>query len=83
MASKYTCHIEGCDFVQELFWGDGDGIKAILDHEKNHKKYVREVEVKGKDDCKHCDGKGYIEYTYTIDQDVSEADRRRNQSNLY
>ena len=74
MASKYTCHVEGCDFVQELLWADGDGIKAILDHEKDHKKNVIEVEVKEKNDCKHCEGKGYIEYTYTIEQDVSKTD---------
>jgi len=74
MPSKYTCHEEGCDFVQELFWTDGDGIRAILDHENEHRKNVKEVEVTEREDCKKCDGKGYIEYTYTIEQDVSETD---------
>ena len=78
MASKYTCHEEGCDYVKELYWADGDGIREILTHEKDHRKNVREVEVTDKEDCKHCEGKGYIEYTYTIDQDVSETDHGRN-----
>ncbi len=74
MGSKWTCHKEGCDYVQELFWSDGDGIRAILDHENSHRKNKREVEKTAKDECKHCEGKGYIEYTYTVDEDVSEAD---------
>jgi len=75
MASKYTCHEEGCDYVKELFWADGDGIREIIAHEKDHKKNVKEVEKTEREDCKHCDGKGYIEYTFTVDQDVSETDQ--------
>lgn len=74
MPSKYTCHVEGCDYVKELFWADGDGIREILDHEQDHRKNMEEVEVTEREDCKHCEGKGYIEYTYTLDQDVSKAD---------
>ncbi len=74
MASKYTCHEEGCDYVQELFWADEEGIKSVLDHEKEHKKNTKEVTKTEREDCEHCDGKGYIEYTYTVDEDVSETD---------
>ena len=74
MPSKYTCHVEGCDYVRELFWADGDGIRDILDHEEDHKKNSIEVEKTDRKDCKNCDGKGYIEYTYTVDEDVSKTD---------
>jgi len=74
MPSKYTCHVEGCDYVRELFWADGDGIRDILDHEEDHKKNSIEVEKTDREDCKNCDGKGYIEYTYTVDEDVSKTD---------
>ena len=74
MPSKYTCHVEGCDFVQELFWADGEGVREILDHEEDHRKNTVEVEKTDRNDCTHCDGKGYIEYTYTVDEDVSKTD---------
>jgi len=74
MASKYTCHKDGCGWEKELFWYDGSGIKEILDHEEDHRKNTIEVEKTERDDCKHCDGKGYIEYTYTVDEDVPKTD---------
>ncbi len=70
---KYTCPKEGCDYVKEVFYHDGDGIRDILTHEKDHKKTTVEVEKIGRDDCTRCDGKGYIEYTYTVDEDVSKT----------
>jgi len=75
MAGKFTCPEKDCDWNIELSYADGDGIRAILDHEKEHKKNTVEIEKTEREDCKHCDGKGYIEYTYTVDQDVSETDQ--------
>lgn len=71
---NYRCPVKGCDWIKELFYHDGDGIRAVLDHEKEHRKNTIEVEKTGRDECKHCEGKGYIEYTYTIDEDVSSKD---------
>jgi len=74
MASKYTCPKADCGWETWLFWTDGEGIREILDHEEDHRKNTVEVEKTDRDDCKHCDGKGYIEYTYTVDEDVSKTD---------
>lgn len=71
---KWTCPKADCDFVVELFYYDGSGIRSILDHEEEHRKNTIEVEKTDREDCKHCDGKGYIEYTYTVDEDVSKTD---------
>ena len=76
--SKYTCPKEGCNYIKELFYYDGAGIRDILAHEEEHRKNTKEVIHKEKEDCDRCDGKGYIEYTYTIDEDVSEPDSGRD-----
>ena len=74
MGSKYTCHKEGCEWEIELFWYDGDDLTKILKHEAEHKAKTKEVTKTEREDCTKCDGKGYIEYTYTVDEDVSETD---------
>lgn len=71
---NYTCPAKGCDWTMELFYHDGDGIRAILDHENGHKKETREVKKSEKEECTKCDGKGYIERWYTIDEDVPSKD---------
>ncbi len=72
MSSKYTCH--RCGWEIELFWYDGDDLKEILKHEAGHKAKTKEVKKIEREDCTKCDGKGYIEYTYTVDEDESETD---------
>ena len=74
MSSKYTCHKDGCGWEIELFWYDGDDLKKILKHEADHKAKTKEVTKTEREDCTKCDGKGYIEYTYTVDEDVSKTD---------
>jgi hypothetical protein len=80
---KFRCHEKGCDWEIELFYHDGDGISKILAHERTHKENTKEVMKTGRNECKECEGKGYIEYTYTVDEpidsDVSEADSGRNE----
>ncbi len=72
--SRYTCPKKGCDYQVELFWYDGDDLTDILKHEADHKAKTKEVTKTEREDCEHCDGKGYIEYTYTVDEDVSKTD---------
>ncbi len=74
MTGKYTCPKEGCDYVQELFWADGDGIRDILAHEKEHETNTREVEKTERRECIKCEGKGYIEYAFIVDEDVPKTD---------
>ena len=45
---------------------------------KYQKEYNQRPEIKEKktdrEECKHCEGKGYIEYTYKVDEDLSKTD---------
>lgn len=70
--SKYKCL--KCDWEIELFYYNGDGIQVILKHEQDHKANTKEVEHTEREDCDKCDGKGYIEHTYTVDEDVPTKD---------
>lgn len=74
MVSKYTCQKEGCSYIKELTYVDREGLEEIFDHEKTHRKNTREVIHKEREPCERCDGKGYLEYAYTVDEDVSETD---------
>ena len=69
---KYRCKL--CDWEFEVFYKDGDGIRTIIDHDNIHLKDTKEVKKMEKDECTKCDGKGYIERWYTIDEDVPKTD---------
>ncbi len=69
---KYHCKL--CDWEFDVFYNDGDGIRAIIDHDNSHLKDTKEVRKMEKEECTKCDGKGYIERWYTIDEDVPSKD---------
>jgi len=53
---------------------DKDDIEEIFAHERSHKKNTREVEKIEKVPCEKCDGLGYIENRYIVDEDVPKTD---------
>jgi len=71
---KYRCLEKGCDYVQETGRMDKEDLEEIFAHERLHKKNTKEVEKIEKVPCEKCDGLGYIENRYIVDEDVSETD---------
>ena len=72
--SKYTCRVEGCDYVKELFYNDGVGIKEIIAHDKTHEKILNDLITIEETLCKECDGKGYTYRQIIIKRDVPKTD---------
>ena len=72
--ATYRCSEKGCEYVKETGRMDKDDLEEIFAHEKEHRKNTKEVEKIEKVKCERCDGLGYIENHYIVDEDVSETD---------
>jgi hypothetical protein len=66
---KYTCPETGCNYVKETGRLDRD-----VAHEREHRKNTTEVEKIEKVKCEKCDGLGYTENRYIVDEDVPKTD---------
>ena len=66
---RYRCPNKSCNWEID----DHDVIDIILEHEKEHKRNVKEEVRTEQVPCSYCNGKGYTEHMFIVDIDVSET----------